>query len=203
MDLLAIGGAMIGPFLPAVISGFLFNRTTAYLAIGCVLAGAAGGVYVTKKFWDASEKTAVTAAANQQEVRFHTVIRVEQVVQERIVRVQAKAKEIVREIPKIITVEVEKACPGGVPVGFVRVHDAAAANQSPAAAALTDARPAGITLAETGTVVADNYEQYHICRQQVIGWNLFYACLWNAQLHADPREAADRCIAAQLPKGER
>lgn len=193
MDLIAIGGALLGPFLPAVIGGFLTNRTTLYLAIGCVLAGAAGGVYVTKKFWDASEHAAVVAQANRQEARFITVIKVEKVIQDRIKIVHEKGEEIIREVPVYITAAAEQTCPGGVPHGFVRVHDAAGRNEPAGPPSVTDAHPSGITLAQTGTTVADNYRQYHVCRQQVIGWNLFYGCLRQVKSADD----ADRCVAVQ------
>ncbi|MDP2398861.1 MAG: hypothetical protein Q8M53_10950 [Burkholderiales bacterium] len=196
MDILTLVGAIAAPAVPALLGGFLTNRTTLWIALAAALAGAAGGVYVTKKFWDASEKAAVLAAANLQETRFITVIKVEKVIQDRIRVVREKAEEIIREIPVYITPAAEQACPGGVPHGFVRVHDAAARNEAAGPAAVTDAHPAGIGLAETGRVVAGNYREYHTCREQVIGWNLFYACLRAAQ---DPG-AVDRCINAHRPQ---
>lgn len=194
--LLSLIAAIAGPAVPGLIGSFFTNRFGVYLALGAAVAGFAGGVYVTKKFWDASELTAVNQAMAQQQVRFKTVIQVEQVIQDRIIRVREQGKEVIREIPKIITVEVEKACPGGVPDGFARVHDAAAANRPAGPAALTDADPTGITLAETGQTIAGNYEQYHVCRQQVIGWNLFYGCLRSARDQA----GIDQCIASGGPK---
>lgn len=196
MDILTLVGAIAAPAVPALLGGFLTNRTTLWIALAAALAGAAGGVYVTKKFWDASEKAAVLAAANLQETRFITVIKVEKVIQDRIRVVREKGEEIIREIPVYITQQAEQACPGGLPHGFVRLHDAAALNQSPGPAAVTDAHPAGIGLAETGRVVAGNYREYHTCREQVIGWNLFYGCLRSAQ---DPRDV-DHCITTHAPK---
>lgn len=49
---------LIGPFFGAIIPG----RGTVYLLLGALVFGFGGGVYVTKKFWDASEVTAVNEA---------------------------------------------------------------------------------------------------------------------------------------------
>jgi hypothetical protein len=189
--ILSFIAAIAGPAVPGLIGSLFTNRLGVYLALGAAVLGFAGGVYVTKKFWDASELLAVNEAMSLQQVQFKTVIKVEKVIQEKIIEVEKQGKEIIREIPKIITREVEKSCPAGVPYGFARVHDAAAANRPAGPAALTDADPTGITLAETGQTIAGNYEQYHICRQQVIGWNLFYGCLRSASDQA----GIGRCIA--------
>lgn len=196
MEILSLIGAIAAPAVPALLGGFLTNRTTLWIALAAALAGAAGGVYVTKKFWDASEKAAVVAQANQQEVRFRTVIKVEKVVQERIRVVRQRGEEVIREVPVYITQAAEQACPGGVPDGFVRVHDAAARNQPAGSPAVTDPHPSGIGVAAVGQTVAVNYREYHTCREQVIGWNLFYGCLRSAQ---DPGDV-DRCIAQHAPK---
>ncbi len=192
LSLLPMLGAIAGPLLPSLIGGALVNRTTFYLMVGCALLGAASGIYITTKFWHASEKTAVVAQANQQSEQFRTVIKVEKVIQERIRVVREKGEEVIREVPVLIPAAAEQACPGGLPRGFIRVHDAAARNEPAGPAAVTDAHPSGIAVAAAGSAVAINYREFHTLREQVIGWNLFYDCLRQSKSPGD----AEQCVAA-------
>lgn len=58
---------LLGPLALELLPG----RGTVYLLLGALVGGFGGGVYVTKKFWDASEVTAVNEAraAEQDAVR--------------------------------------------------------------------------------------------------------------------------------------
>lgn len=132
------------------------------------------GAWAAHKFHQAEQLAAVNAARVKEQNNFKLVVRTETKVQERIRKVYVRGKEIVHEVPKIITVEVEGACPAGLPAGFVRLHDDAATGSTPGPATESDARPAGVTLAQAGETIADNYTEYRACREQVIGWQRFY-----------------------------
>lgn len=145
-----------------------------YLVAGAFLAGAVATYKVMDWRRDAELKREVEVALNLVKDSTKIVHIVETRVQERIVEVKTKGDTIVREIPKIVTVEVERACPGGLPNAFVRLHDAAGRNVPAGSPSITDPDPSGTTLAQAATTVADNYTAYHACREQVIGWNQFY-----------------------------
>lgn len=197
-EILTIVGGVAAPVLPSLIARFFVGGgTTFYLFLICGLIGAAGGWYVTKKFWDASEKAAVEMALADKEVKFNTVIQTEYVFKDRVQKVYVKGEDIIHEIPMYIRETVEKACPQGLPNGFVRVHDSAASNNSAGPAADTDADPSGVTLAKAGEVIARNYRSYNVCREQVIGWKAYYACL--RKLGPDAKEDdVKACLKAQL-----
>lgn len=74
-----------------------------------------------------------------------------------------KGETIIREIPRYVTVESDRRCV--VPVGFARVHDAAADNSVlPAPAGAADEADSQIALSAVAGTVAANYQQYHEVR---------------------------------------
>lgn len=182
-SILGVGASALVPaiaarFLPRlIVGGSLGGPGLFVIALVLLALGGLGGWYITKKFWDASELAAVNAAIAQERGQTHLVLRVETEIQTKIERVRVVEKELIHAAPIIITREVEGACPDGLPNGFVRLHDAAAASTAPGAAAQSDKDPAGVTLAQANAKIRDNYTEYHVCREQVIGWNAFYSCL--------------------------
>lgn len=79
---------------------------------------------------------------------------------EKIVTVYKQGATIVKEIPVYVSKAADAACV--VPAGFVRVHDASAANVPVSGGPLgTDDGPSGIALSTVAGTVADNYT---ICR---------------------------------------
>lgn len=159
---------------------------TPYLLAAAFVAGAVCTYKVMDWKHDAELLQEARVATEMVRGGYKIVVKTEHVVQERIVAVKQKGDTIVREIPKVVTVEVERACPSGLPVGYVRLHDDAAANRTPGAASVADADPAGVTLAQASEAVTDNYTAYHTCREQVIGWNEFYRRLKALHDAADP-----------------
>lgn len=74
---------------------------------------------------------------------------------------------ITKEVPVYVTAKADAACP--VPVGFVRVHDAAAQGRVPdPAAGDPDAPAAGLALSAVADTVAGNYTTCHETREQLI-----------------------------------
>lgn len=87
---------------------------------------------------------------------------------DRVQVVREKAKIITQEVPVYVSPHADAACT--VPVGFVRLHDAAAANE-PAGqpAGNPDAPAEGVALSDVAAAVADNYARAHENAEQVIG----------------------------------
>jgi len=196
-EILTIFGGGAAALVPSIIGKFFVGGGATFpILIVVGLLGAAGGWYVTKAFWNASEKAAVEMALADREVRFHTVIQTEYVFKDRVKKVYVKGEEIIRNVPVIITEKVEKACPTGLPNGYVRVHDGAARNEATSGATDTDGDPAGVTLTQAGQTVGENYRSYNVCREQVIGWNAFYTCLRKLGYEADEKDVIS-CIKAE------
>ncbi|MFK3649283.1 hypothetical protein ACI2IY_12745 [Lysobacter enzymogenes] len=87
---------------------------------------------------------------------------------DRVQTVHVTGATITKEIPVYVTAKADAACV--VPAGFVRIHDAAAANAAPdAAAGDPDAPAAGVTLSAVADTVTGNYTTCHAIREQVIG----------------------------------
>lgn len=65
----------------------------------------------------------------------------------------------IREVPKYVTAETDRSYP--IPVGLVRVHDAAARGLDPSAvpdpSGLPDDAPSGVTASALGASIASNY----------------------------------------------
>ncbi len=107
------------------------------------------------------------AARQERDAARGTVITVTEYV-DRVQTVYVAGKTITKEIPVYVTAQADAACT--IPAGFVRIHDAAAANLAPEpAAGNPDAPAAGIALSAVAETVADNYTTCHAIRAQVIG----------------------------------
>jgi hypothetical protein len=80
--------------------------------------------------------------------------------------VREKGDTIIQEVPVYVDREADRACT--VPVGFVRLHDAAAANLPAGNPGPADAAPAGVALSEVSRTVAENYTRCHETAEQLI-----------------------------------
>lgn len=105
-------------------------------------------------------------------------------------------REILKEVPVYVTVEADRQC--DVPVGFVRLHDAAAQGTAPAfpdGAGQSPDAPSGVELSTVAATVADNYGVARDLREQVLGWQAWYAAqveAWNTP--APALKQADRPV---------
>lgn len=113
-----------------------------------------------------AERARAAAEADRDLARAETRIVVRYV--DRVHVVREKAQTITREIPIYVTPNADAACT--VPVGFVRLHDAAAANE-PAGPATgnPDAPAEGVALSDVAAVVAENYAAAHENAEQITG----------------------------------
>ncbi|CAJ5254934.1 signal peptide protein [Burkholderia pseudomallei] len=85
---------------------------------------------------------------------------------DRVQVVRGKGDTIIKEIPVYVDREADRACV--VPVGFVRVHDGAAANVPVGDPGSADAAPSGIALSAVAATVAGNYTTCHENAEQLI-----------------------------------
>jgi hypothetical protein len=79
--------------------------------------------------------------------------------------VHERGATLTKEIPVYVTAQADAAC--SVPVGFVRVHDAAAANDLPGPAGAADAQPSGLALSTVAGILVDNYATCHAATEQL------------------------------------
>lgn len=115
------------------------------------------------------------ATLNLVKVVEKTVTEVQTKYVDRIRTIKVKGETIIKEVPVYVDKSDDAACE--LRRGFVRLHDSAARNQPPGPATSADRDPAGIALSTATAAIAENYSEYHKCREQVIGWNEFYAKL--------------------------
>lgn len=147
---------------------------TRALALLLILVALVGGFVLieTGRRHAAEERaSAAEAARREAEAARDLALASERVVTRYVDRVQvvrANAQIITKEIPIYVTPTADAACT--VPVGFVRLHDAAAANE-PAGPSTgnPDAPAAGVALSDVAGAVADNYAACHGNAEQVIG----------------------------------
>lgn len=98
-------------------------------------------------------------------------------------RVQTVTRTIIKEVPVYVTREADTRCV--ITDGFVRLHDAAASATAPVpySAGQSPDAPAGIEASTVSATVADNYGTCNVWREQVLGWQSWYASqrsLWPA-----------------------
>ncbi|WP_439450317.1 hypothetical protein [Stenotrophomonas sp. ATs4] len=105
---------------------------------------------------------------------------------DRVQIVRERGEAITKEVPVYVTPTADAAC--AVPVGFVQLHDAAAAGIAPTGTAdPPDAPAASITLSAVAETTAANYSQYHAAAGQVTALQLLAI-----QLHTALTECARR-----------
>ncbi|APC68790.1 hypothetical protein [Ralstonia pseudosolanacearum] len=138
------------------------NRAFAVL---CVLAAVAGlGVWLAHSYAAAVDRadTAEKAAADlrtQLKGAQGSTVTVTQYV-DRVQTIRLKGDTIIKEIPRYVPIQADASCV--VPRGFVRLHDAAAADAVPdPGAGDADAAPSGVALSAVAGTVADNYTDSH------------------------------------------
>ena len=88
-------------------------------------------------------------------------------------RIQTRTVTLIREVPTYVSPAADRLCV--VPVGFVRLHDAAASpSELPAAAGGSLDAPAGIDLSAVASVVAENYGTAYSWRAEALTWRQWY-----------------------------
>ncbi|WP_412023363.1 hypothetical protein [Burkholderia cepacia] len=85
---------------------------------------------------------------------------------DRIQVVRENGDTIIKEVPVYVDREADRACV--VPVGFVRVHDAAVANMPVGDPGSADAASSSVALSAVAATVAGNYTTCHENAEQLI-----------------------------------
>lgn len=152
--------------------------------IGVVILAFTGGVYGAgsrseRLKWEAraaiSQAEAEAASSRIMEASAKVTGKIEAEHQAEVERIRVVYRTLYREIPHAITPETDRAFP--MPVGLVRLHDAAALGAAPVPDPAVRPDDAASDVAASGLAGAfvDNYETCHRWRAQVIGWQAWYA----------------------------
>ncbi|QRQ88513.1 hypothetical protein [Cupriavidus oxalaticus] len=148
------------------------NRTLALVlaALAALLTAAGAASWVTHRY-HAAVKRADDAVAEAASLRMQidntdsSIVTVTEYV-DRVQTIRVKGDTIIKEVPRYVTVQADAACT--VPVGFVRLHDAAATgdvlDSDPGD---SDAAPSGVALSAVGSTVAANYTVNNETAQQL------------------------------------
>jgi hypothetical protein len=143
-----------------------FDHTLPYRLLAMVIAALAlvafgwvkGAAHV-QTAWDLeSARQRAEIAAIQQRQADATV----QVVTKYVDRIQVVRQigdTIIKEVPIYVSPDSDARCT--LPVGFVRLHNAAAENRIPGPAGNSDATAAGVAISAVAETVADNYTRCH------------------------------------------
>jgi hypothetical protein len=138
------------------------------------LLGFTGGVMVGSHYSSkalAKLEAEVATAKKVQEVELQRLMdysqQLEAQLKQRNVQIRTVTKEIVREIPKLVG---DGVC---INPGWVRVHDAAAAGVSIGSGEFVGPAP-DVTAARAAEVVAQNYGECLVWREQVLGWQKWH-----------------------------
>jgi hypothetical protein len=139
----------------------------------CLAIGAASGW--TVRDWKAGSDAAAAAKAEAEETRrtlnrergqsdLTTSIETEAVKAQ--VEIRWRTQTLIREVPVYVTSDADTRCI--VPVGFVRIHDAAASgNPLPEPSGLADDAPSGVAISAAAATIIANYGQYDAVSRQL------------------------------------
>lgn len=136
------------------------------ILLGVALLAALGAyAWFTGHRIDAAEQRATTAEASAAAARSDLAASKasERIVTRYVDRVQIvheRGATLIQKVPVYVTAQADAQCT--LPLGFVRLHDAAAASATlPDSAGAADARPSGIALSAAALTVVDNYTTCH------------------------------------------
>lgn len=98
-------------------------------------------------------------------------------------------RDLIKEVPAYVTPEADRRC--DLPVGFVRLHDQAAAGLPAVSAPAGDVRdaPSGIPLSAASATIVDNYGVAYQWRERAIAcetWAVQQADLWTKNIRTAP-----------------
>lgn len=110
--------------------------------------------------------------------------------------VQWRTRTIIKEVPVYVTPETDAAY-GNLPVGFIRLHDAAALGTAPVplSAGELDSAPSGVAPSAAIAGIVDNYGTCHYYREIAEGWQSWYrsqSALWGGE--GSPTPASPRPV---------
>ncbi len=160
----------------------VFAGAFAGLALLCLAdaRGHARGVVAERGRWEARLRADQAQAAKVAEVQAVAGATVGAAVAERQAEIRILRQTLIREVPRYVTVEADARC--AVPVGFVRLHDAAAAGVPTVAdtAGQPADAPSGLALSAVAETVADNYGACHADAEALRGWQAWWRAVSEA-----------------------
>lgn len=124
------------------------------VAAACAIAWLKGAAHVHDQ-WDLANARQAAAVAARKAARAEATVQIVTRYVDRVQIVRDTTTATLAEVPRHVTQDDDARCT--VNVGFIRVHDAAAAGRVPDPAGETDAAPAGIALSAAAGRVAENY----------------------------------------------
>lgn len=129
------------------------------LAVALIGFGWVKGAGHVQGQWDAAVDKQEAQQARVRVRQAEVTVKVVTKYVDRIQVIREKGDVIIKEFPAYVTPESDARCT--INAGFVRLHDAAAANEVPGPARIADAAPSGIALSTVAGTVAENYQRCH------------------------------------------
>jgi len=115
--------------------------------------------------WDAATANQALQVTTVRQHQAEATVKVVTEYVDRVRIVREKGDTIIKEVPVYVPVQADAAC--RINRGFVRLHNAAAANELPETATDADAATADLALSAVATTVADNYRICHENAEQL------------------------------------
>ena len=142
-------------------------RVLAWMGAAALLFGAGWwtGSQAVHAQWDRAVAAQRLEAAEMQAKQAEATVQVVTQYVDRVRVVREKGQTIIKEVPVYVPVQADAAC--SINRGFVRLHDAAAANDLPQAARDADAAASGLALSAFAATVAANYQTCHENAEQL------------------------------------
>jgi hypothetical protein len=137
----------------------------ALLAIASTGFGWVKGASHVQAQWDAAIARQTLQIATVRQHQAEATVKVVTRYVDRVRVVREKDDAIIKEVPVYVPVQADAAC--RINRGFVRLHDAAAANDLPEPAGDADAAASGIALSAVAATVTDNYRICHENAEQL------------------------------------
>lgn len=151
-------------------------QTRLLIALGAALLLFIGGYSMGRSHEREKQEVARLKLAQEANVRYRAEVQRGDAMAAQLESVKNQTrtvtKTIVREVTNYVTPLSVRHC--AIPLGFVRLHDAAAQNRLPEAPGLDADAPGGVDLAAVAETVAENYGTCHEWREQLdalIDWH--------------------------------
>ena len=168
--------------LPSVVS---FKLTLAAVLLSSTLAGYGGWKLRDSDYQAHLKKDAQAERKAQEEARKlegileGTAQEVREEVSQAEQRTQIVYRTVIKEVPKYVTqtvFEERVVAGGGLPAGFVWLHNQSASNtEAPLPSGLDPDAPTGASMSDLASVLAGNYALCQSWRGEADGWRSWYA----------------------------
>lgn len=154
-------------------------KTLAILAVVGLLIGWGSichraGRKASDAYWATEQAKAVQRALQRQEKASQASARVGQAHAVETERIRTVYRTLIREVPHVVTPEVDRAYP--LSVGWVRLHDAGALGLpiAPDPTGRPDDAASDTAGSDAIGVVLENYERCHQYRADILAWQSWY-----------------------------